>query len=61
VTGSDCFVEFPPLLGGPQTNDDGFASLNGLSSEVVGTNEINLMMQMPIDTHGFEKEDVGMF
>ena len=31
--------------------------VEGSGSEVVGTNDINLMMQLPIDTHGFEKED----
>ena len=54
MTGSDCFVEFPPLL-----NQHGIGGpvVEGSGSDVVGTNDINLMMQLPIDTHGFEKED----
>ena len=54
MTGSDCFVEFPPLLNQPGI---GGTAVEGLGSEVVGTNDINLIMQLPIDTHGFEKED----
>ena len=57
VTGSDCFVEFPALLN-PQGSGIGIGGpAGGSGSEVVGTNDINLMMQFPIDTNGFEKEE----
>ena len=55
VTGSDCFMEFPPLLG-QHTSSLGLEGASG--SEVVGANDINLlMMQLPMDTHGFGKEE----